>query len=130
MIGKLTGLVDQVEDDHLLLDVGGVGYLVFCSGRTLAGMPERGGSAGLLIETQVREDRIVLYGFADRGELRPVAPRCDDNRRHRRTAGRRHRRGCPVRPGRAGLSAHGGLHGGDRGAAAAGAGSGSRPAHP
>jgi len=68
MIGKLTGLVDQVDEDHLLLDVGGVGYLVYGSGRTLAALPERGGGTSLLIETQVREDRIVLYGFADRGE--------------------------------------------------------------
>lgn len=68
MIGKLSGLVDEVAEDHLLLDVGGVGYLVFASGRTLGRLPVRGGSAGLLIETHVREDHIHLYGFAERSE--------------------------------------------------------------
>jgi len=68
MIGKLTGLIDEVAEDHLLLDVGGVGYLVFASGRTLGRMPARGGSAGLLVETHVREDHIHLYGFAERAE--------------------------------------------------------------
>lgn len=68
MIGKLSGLVDEVAEDHLLLDVGGVGYLVFASGRTLGRLPGRGGSAGLLVETHVREDHIHLYGFAERAE--------------------------------------------------------------
>lgn len=68
MIGKLTGVVDEIAEDHLLLDVNGVGYVVFASTRTLARMPERGGSAGLLIDTHVREDHIHLYGFAERDE--------------------------------------------------------------
>lgn len=68
MIGKLSGLVDEVAEDHLLLDVGGVGYLIFASGRTLGRLPGRGGSAGLLVETHVREDHIHLYGFAERAE--------------------------------------------------------------
>ena len=68
MIGKLTGRIDTIADDHLLLDVAGVGYFVFCSGRTLSMMPERGGSASLLIDTHVREDHIHLYGFANAAE--------------------------------------------------------------
>ncbi|MDX2094505.1 MAG: Holliday junction branch migration protein RuvA [Alphaproteobacteria bacterium] len=64
MIGKLTGRVDEVAEDHLILDVGGVGYLVFASARTLAACPERGGAISLLTETHVREDHIHLYGFA------------------------------------------------------------------
>lgn len=64
MIGKLTGRVDEIAEDHLILDVGGVGYLVFASAKTLAAMPERGGAASLLTETHVREDHIHLYGFA------------------------------------------------------------------
>ena len=68
MIGKLTGRIDTIADDHLLLDVAGVGYFVFCSGRTLSMMPERGGSATLLIDTHVREDHIHLYGFANAAE--------------------------------------------------------------
>ena len=48
----------------MILDVGGVGYLVFCSGKTLSQMPEKGGAVSLLTETHVREDHIHLYGFA------------------------------------------------------------------
>ncbi|MFC4350940.1 Holliday junction branch migration protein RuvA [Fodinicurvata halophila] len=65
MIGKLTGLVDQPGEDHVILDVGGVGYIVFCSGRTLSALPQAGEVASLLIETHVREDHIHLYGFAE-----------------------------------------------------------------
>ena len=64
MIGKLTGRVDEIAEDHVILDVGGVGYLVFCSGKTLAALPAKGGAASLLTETHVREDHIHLYGFA------------------------------------------------------------------
>ncbi|MCW5748398.1 MAG: Holliday junction branch migration protein RuvA [Alphaproteobacteria bacterium] len=62
MIGKLRGIVDSVVDDSCLIDVGGVGYVVFASGRTLRDL-EPGREATLLIETIVREDAIALYGF-------------------------------------------------------------------
>lgn len=66
MIAKLTGLIDEVGADRLILDVGGVGYLVHCSGRTLARFgPSPKGPVSLLIDTHLREDRIALYGFAD-----------------------------------------------------------------
>lgn len=65
MIGKLTGFVEQPGENHVLLDVGGVGYIVFCSGRTLSALPQVGEAASLLIETHVREDHIHLYGFAE-----------------------------------------------------------------
>ncbi len=65
MIGKLRGLIDTIDDDSVILDVGGVGYLVFCSGRTLAALPPVGETAQLVIETHVREDHIHLYGFPD-----------------------------------------------------------------
>lgn len=68
MIGKLTGRVDELAEDHLILDVNGVGYLVFASGKTLAALPERGGIMSLLTETHVREDHIHLYGFATAAE--------------------------------------------------------------
>ena len=68
MIGKLTGIVDSSGDDWVILDVGGVGYLVFCSGRTLGLLPPAGGAATLWIETHVREDHIQLFGFADPAE--------------------------------------------------------------
>jgi holliday junction DNA helicase RuvA len=68
MIGKLTGRVDEVAEDHLILDVNGVGYLVFASAKTLSALPERGGVMSLLTETHVREDHIHLYGFATAAE--------------------------------------------------------------
>ncbi len=68
MIAKLTGLVDSLFDGFLILDVGGVGYRVFCSNRTLSMMPPKGVAASVLIETQVREDAIHLFGFADSAE--------------------------------------------------------------
>ena len=68
MIGKLTGIVDSTGDDWAILDVGGVGYLVFCSGRSLGLLPAPGGAAMLWIETHVREDHIHLFGFAETAE--------------------------------------------------------------
>ncbi len=68
MIAKLAGLVDQAGDGSVVIDVGGVGYLVFCSSRTLGRLPPRGESAALLVETQVSQDHIHLYGFADQAE--------------------------------------------------------------
>jgi len=65
MIGKLTGLVDSIDSEHLILDVQGVGYFVHASSRTLSKIGSKGSAASLLIETQVREDAITLYGFAD-----------------------------------------------------------------
>ncbi|HLX97973.1 MAG TPA: Holliday junction branch migration protein RuvA [Roseiarcus sp.] len=63
MIGKLKGVVDSVDEETLILDVGGVGYLVSASARTLRALPSVGERAELLIETHVREDAIRLYGF-------------------------------------------------------------------
>jgi Holliday junction DNA helicase RuvA len=68
MIAMLAGVVDQRGADSLVLDVNGVGYLVFASARTLSRVPARGEPLKLLIETHVREDHIHLYGFADEGE--------------------------------------------------------------
>jgi Holliday junction DNA helicase RuvA len=68
MIAKLTGVVDQIGSEAVVIDVNGVGYLVFCSTRTISRLPPPGSSARLLIETHVREDHIHLYGFADAAE--------------------------------------------------------------
>ncbi|MEX0922768.1 MAG: Holliday junction branch migration protein RuvA [Rhodovibrionaceae bacterium] len=68
MIGKLTGLLDSTGDGWALVDVGGVGYVVFCSARTLSQLPVGGGKVSLLIDTHVREDHIHLYGFAELAE--------------------------------------------------------------
>lgn len=64
MIGKLRGIVDESTEDSVILDVNGVGYVVFCSSRTLGAL-QPGAAASLVIETHVREDHIHLYGFAD-----------------------------------------------------------------
>ena len=68
MIGKLTGAVDSVGGDWVILDVGGVGYVVHCSSRTLQRLPAIGEAAVLSIETYVREDMIRLYGFQSDAE--------------------------------------------------------------
>ena len=68
MIALLTGRIDSLSDGNCILDVNGVGYLVLASSRTLAALPQPPTPARLLIETQVREDAIVLYGFADSAE--------------------------------------------------------------
>jgi len=68
MIAKLAGLLDSVGDDRAVVDVGGVGYLVFCSGRTMRALPAVGQPVVVHIETHVREDHIHLYGFADQAE--------------------------------------------------------------
>ena len=63
MIGKLKGLIDSYGEDFVILDVGGVGYQVHCSSRTLQTLPGPGEAAVLSIETYVREDQIKLFGF-------------------------------------------------------------------
>lgn len=68
MIGKLRGLVDAAGADHAIIDVGGVGYEVACSSRTLAALPPPGEAVTLSIETHVREDAIKLYGFLSETE--------------------------------------------------------------
>lgn len=68
MIAKLTGLMDTIGDGFLILDVNGVGYRVFCSNQTLAKCSAKGMNMSLFIETQVREDHIHLFGFADAAE--------------------------------------------------------------
>ena len=63
MIGKLTGRLDLRAADHVLIDVGGVGYIVHCSDRTLAALPRAGEAVSLYTELLVREDLLQLFGF-------------------------------------------------------------------
>jgi Holliday junction DNA helicase RuvA len=70
VIARLRGRLDALEDGHAVIDVGGVGYLVACSTRTLASLPRPGEPVDLLIETQVRDDSITLYGFPTATERR------------------------------------------------------------
>lgn len=68
MIAQLAGVLAEIGRDAAVVDVGGVGYLVFCSTRTLGSLPPVGKEARLLVETHVREDHIHLYGFLDAAE--------------------------------------------------------------
>lgn len=68
MIAKLSGRLDSQQEGGCIVDVGGVGYLVFCSARTLSALPGQGEAVSLLVETHVREDHIHLYGFREAGE--------------------------------------------------------------
>lgn len=68
MIASLRGTVEALDEDRCVVDVNGVGYLVMASTRTLAALPQPPGVARLLVETQVREDAIALYGFAEPSE--------------------------------------------------------------
>jgi Holliday junction DNA helicase RuvA len=68
VIGKLTGVIDSLNEDGLLLDVNGVGYVVHASSKTIGRLGAAGANASILVETQVREDAITLFGFADHAE--------------------------------------------------------------
>jgi holliday junction DNA helicase RuvA len=70
MIAQLTGRMDALSDGTCVIDVGGVGYLVQASSRTLSALPQPPTPAKVLIETHVREDAIVLYGFVHDDERR------------------------------------------------------------
>ncbi len=67
MIGKLTGIVDTLGEDHAILDVNGVGYLVSCPSSTLSKLVS-GNTASLMIETRVTDETIKLYGFSSAEE--------------------------------------------------------------
>jgi holliday junction DNA helicase RuvA len=64
MIAKLRGLLDSFSADHAVIDVGGIGYLVFASTRTLSSLGALGGEVVLHTQMQVSEDDIRLIGFA------------------------------------------------------------------
>jgi len=63
MIGKITGRVDYVAEDHVLIEAAGIGYIVHCAPPTLAAMPGPGEVAALYTEMVVREDLMQLIGF-------------------------------------------------------------------
>jgi len=68
MIARLKGLLDEIGDDWIVIDVGGVGYLVYCPGRVISSLPPVGEAVALHIETHVREDHIHLFGFTNARE--------------------------------------------------------------
>jgi holliday junction DNA helicase RuvA len=68
VIARLRGRLDGIAEDHAVVDVGGVGYLVMCSARTLAALPGLGEAVDLHIETQLRAESLALYGFKEPAE--------------------------------------------------------------
>jgi len=68
MIARLRGLLESVSETACVIDVGGVGYHLFCSARTLRALPRPGEAVKLHVETHVREDHIHLFGFASEAE--------------------------------------------------------------
>ncbi len=68
MIGKLKGILDSVSSDSAIIDVQGVGYVIFAPTRVLGNLPGPGEAITLSIETVVREDMIRLYGFENEAE--------------------------------------------------------------
>jgi len=67
MIGKLSGLVDSIAEDHAILDVNGVGYLVHCPASTLSKL-QPGAHVSLIVETAITDETIKLYGFSSAEE--------------------------------------------------------------
>lgn len=63
MIGRIAGRVEYKGDDHVLIDVRGVGYVVYCSDRVLASVPGPGEAVALFTDLLVREDLLQLFGF-------------------------------------------------------------------
>lgn len=68
MIAHLTGQVFDIDEDSVIVDVGGIGYLLHCSARTLAGLPPVGDPVALQVETQFRAESLTLYGFETSAE--------------------------------------------------------------
>jgi len=68
MIAKLTGTLDETGEDWAVIDVGGVGYLIHCSNRTLTALGEKGAQCTLYTDLQVSENDMRLLGFAEGGE--------------------------------------------------------------
>lgn len=68
MIGKLTGRIDYRAADHVLIDVRGVGYLVYCSERTMAALPPVGEVAAVFTDMLVQETNLQLFGFTTLAE--------------------------------------------------------------
>jgi Holliday junction DNA helicase RuvA len=68
MIAHLSGKVFEIAEDSVIIDVGGVGYLLFCSARTLANLPPIGDAVALNVETQFKAESLTLYGFQNGAE--------------------------------------------------------------
>ncbi|MFC1659452.1 Holliday junction branch migration protein RuvA [Pseudomonadota bacterium] len=76
MIGKIRGIVDTIGEEFAIIDVHGLGYRVFCSSKTLGFLEGKKEEVSLLIETNVKEDHIHLYGFLTEEEKRWFSELC------------------------------------------------------
>ena len=63
MIGKISGVVDYISEDHIIIDVGGVGYIIFVTQTTISNSPALGEKISLFTELVVKEDLLQLVGF-------------------------------------------------------------------
>ena len=63
MIGKISGIVDHISEDHIMIDVGGVGYIVYVTQTTISNSPKIGVKISLFTELVVKEDLLQLLGF-------------------------------------------------------------------
>ncbi|MDH3660284.1 MAG: Holliday junction branch migration protein RuvA [Alphaproteobacteria bacterium] len=68
MIAHLSGRIFEIGEDSVIVDVGGVGYILYCSSRTLAQLPAVGDPAALHVETQFKAESLTLYGFESGAE--------------------------------------------------------------
>lgn len=68
MIAHLSGRVFEIGDDSVIIDVGGVGYILYCSARTLANLPAAGEAVSVHVETQFKAESLTLYGFETSAE--------------------------------------------------------------
>jgi len=64
MIGKIAGILEYRSTDHVLVDVRGIGYLVYVSNRVMVSLPSNGEPVALYTDLLVREDNLQLFGFA------------------------------------------------------------------
>ncbi|HHY59519.1 MAG TPA: Holliday junction branch migration protein RuvA [Clostridia bacterium] len=69
MISYLQGILQEIDEESIVLNVGGVGYRVFLPGRALASLPSVGSQVELYTHLDVREDGLTLYGFLDKQDL-------------------------------------------------------------
>ena len=63
MIGRISGVVDYISEDHIIIDVGGVGYIVYVTQITISNSPKLGEKISLFTELIVKEDLLQLVGF-------------------------------------------------------------------
>ncbi len=63
MIGRISGVVDYISEDHIIIDVGGVGYIIYVTQTTISNSPKLGEKISLFTELVVKEDLLQLVGF-------------------------------------------------------------------